>query len=350
MVVPFYKYKTYRIMPRNPILKPDQLSHITRLLAHESLESAATLLGVSKETLSKYLQKYHWTPTRFASYFSYIVDPDRKPRSRRKKPVADEDPPKQRRVRQPIDWSEYPWAEGEPAARLEMLRQHLSGIGLTVSQMFELTGIDRGYWRQFIAEGWVHVDHLAGRTRIPFSEVPRLAVEHPELLPYAQFRAPVKELFGLTELPPPPRFKLITCRSRHIVTRVVKLAARAERPAMAYEVKSCADFGDVRYWAPLLSSPACPRCGVRTTKVSEDGLYTDSPGEDESARNAMASKIGLRWVAGTFQTPAGVAMDLPTVRAYVDMISLDDSRERERRMRLIQEIRDYRPEDASQIL
>jgi hypothetical protein len=330
-------------MPRNPILKPDQLSHITRLLAHESLEGASKLLGVSKETLTKYLQKYHWTPKRFASYFSFIVAPQKQQRPKRTRGAEEGKPEVKRRLRQPIDWSGYSWAAGEQAARLAMLRQHLSGTGLTATQMFELTGIDRGYWRQFVTEGWVQVDHLAGRYRIPFSEIARLAVEHPELLSYAKFREPVKELFGLTDLPPAPAFKLITCHSKHIVSRVVELPARRERQAMSYEVQSCEDFGDVRFWAPLLSSPACPRCGVRTTRVSEDGLYTDSPGEDESARNALASKIGLRWREGTFRTPAGAPMDLAAVQAYVDKISLDDSRERERRVRLIQEIENYRP-------
>jgi hypothetical protein len=311
-------------MARIPILKHGQLADIVRLLEHEPLESTAKLLGVSKTTLVKYLRKHRepnddWTPSQHAGLLNALLSST---------------------VDKVLE--SYRWTMEELETRLRMLRQHLTVAGLTLSQVAQLTHIDRSYWRRYIADGWVCAEQSPGRNRIPITEIGRLANEHPELFPYKDLSLPVQELFALQAVERPLRYKLVVCRSTSIESKVVDVEADQGRPAVALEILSCADLGGVRFWAEIYSIPTCPRCGVRTSRLSEDGVYSDAAGDVDEVKNAMASKIGLRWRAGGFETPAGVVLSEEDVSAHVRQVTKGNNRERDRKFQLIEDIKRYK--------
>jgi hypothetical protein len=55
----------------------------------------------------------------------------------------------------------------------------------------------------------------------------------------------------------------------------------------------------------------------------------------------MAGKIGLRWRDGQFETPAGQVLNGAGLERYIERLVQRNSRERERKLKLVDDIERY---------
>lgn len=328
-------------MPRPAILTKEQLDDVVRLLQHEPFESAAQQLSISPEALTKYLHRHlfaddDWTQSKYTSFFTYFVNPNKKPaKAKGADGTKKEAKPK-------WQWSKYPWSPGERNMRIVALRQRLLASGLNFEQLYEVTQVGREYWRQFVAAGLVKSEYILGRMRVPFAEVARLVREHPEVFDYMKLPEHLKEFFGFDDVGAPPRYKLITCRSTHIDTKVLLIPGKDGKPDIKFDVQSCQDLGGVWFWTGMYRIPTCPRCGLRATRISEEIKYSNKPGGEDEVRNALATKIGLRWKDGGFLAPDGKALSEEELVDYITQMTLGHSRERDRKLQLVANIKRYK--------
>ena len=125
---------------------------------------------------------------------------------------------------------------------------------------------------------------------------------------------------------------MVTCRSTSIESRVIDILASSDGPRISYKVESCEAIGGVDLWAPLYTIATCPRCGLRVSRFSEKQRYADEPGDSAPVKDAMASKVGLRWRCGTFETSDGQVLDQRALERHITRIAQRNSRERDRKL------------------
>ncbi len=198
------------------------------------------------------------------------------------------------------------------------------GPDLTIHDLESLLRLDHRYWHEFIAKGWLKAWHRKRQGKV--SPITRVSVEslhaflrdHPDAVDYRQAGAYARGILQLAKLPDPPRYKQVRCDSASF-TDMVKptpngLTMHAEHvrlteTAHRYTLKSCADAGGFRFFAPIYeTSPNCPRCGCIVSRFAPEGVYADDA--DETASLAMlADKLGLRFEHGEFLSADGRKLD-----------------------------------------
>jgi hypothetical protein len=124
-----------------------------------------------------------------------------------------------------------------------------------------LTGVDPRDWRDFIRRGWLQAQQRQpdAQTRHPTyvtdDAVRALLQVHPEIYDYGRASDDARQALALGQLPTPPRFKLVTCRSR-----------------------TCSRHAGTTFWAGIYEAPNCPRCGRLTSRLSETAQYRSELG------------------------------------------------------------------------
>lgn len=313
-------------MPRSRLLTEEHLPELRRALETQTLASLATTYGVSLSTMGAFLREHGvlpqydgWRPERYERLLTAAVQ--------------------QSTVAETAALLATNTAEVQ--VRLRQLIEMIKTSGFTLAQLAIVTGVHRIYWRQYISEGWLGTAAGSRSMRVPISELQGALRARPELFDYRAVPAALAGQFGLLELPDPLPYKLVTCHSGAIGARLVDVHAEDGGQALRFEVKSCGDLGGLDLWAPTYSIPTCPRCGLRVTRFSEKGCYADKPGDSSQVRNAMAGKIGLRWRDGQFETPAGQVLNGAGLERYIERLVQRNSRERERKLKLVDDIERY---------
>lgn len=314
-------------MPRSHLLTEQHLPELRKALESQTLTALAASYGVSLSTMGPFLRKHGvlpeydgWRPERYDRLLVAAA---------RQASVAE-------------TAALLGTNTAEVQARLKQLLNLIKEQGFMLSQLATVTSVDRAYWRQYIAEGWLGTAKGARATRVPVPELVSAALTRPELFDYGAIAQQIAEPLGLRSLPAAARFKLVTCRSGSIEARVVDLPADETGPRVQYEVASCGALGGVDLWAAMYVIPTCPRCGLRVSRFSEKRIYADMPGDSASVKDAMASKIGLRWREGHFETLAGERLGPEAVEQYVSRLAQRNSRDRERKLKLIDDIVQYK--------
>jgi len=314
-------------MPRSRLLTEEHLPELRRALETQTLGALSTSYGVSVSTMGTFLRKHGvlpeydgWRPERYERLLAAVM----------------------RQASVPETAALLATNTAEVPARLRKLIEVIKARGLTLSQLSIVTGVHRMYWRQYIAEGWLGTATGSRSMRVPIGELLGAVRAKPELFDYRAVPSSLAGPLGFAELPDPLPFKLVTCRSGSIGTRVVDIPADESTPAMHYEVKSCSDLGGLDVWAPLYAIPTCPRCGLRVSRFSEKGAYADQPGDSSQVRDAMAGKIGLRWRNGHFETLSGERLDASALERHIERLVQRNSRDRERKLKLVEDIEQYK--------
>lgn len=322
-------------MPRFHLLTEEHLSELRQALNTETLTALSARYGVSLSTMSVFLRKHGvlpeydgWRPERYDRLLAAVV---------KNASVAE--------MAALLGTN-----TSEVKTRFEHLVDIITKVGFTLSQLAVVTGVDRTYWRQYIREGWLTTSRTGRSERVPVEELSKAVGARPELFDYQAIPQQLAKPFGLANLPAPPLFKMVTCRSTSIESRVVDIAATPDNPSVSYKVESCEAIGGVDLWAPLYAIVTCPRCGLRVSRFSEKQRYADVPGDSTSVKNAMASKVGLRWKHGAFETLDGRALDRRAVDLYIAHVAQRNSRERDRKLKLIADIEQYNPGSSASIL
>jgi superfamily II DNA or RNA helicase len=179
----------------------------------------------------------------------------------------------------------------------------------SIRRLEELTGVDHRQWRYCLAQGWLRSSWEQPRNgatpilRVSVEALHDLLRRKPEVFDYRRASHAAISALRLNELPDPPRFKRLACRSESYAggARLSERAAGGpgeRRPE--FFLPSCEEIGGTRFWAPTYeSAAACPRCGCRVSRYSEGKgkLYSDL-GDDDAALAAVAAKLGLVWKDG----------------------------------------------------
>lgn len=313
-------------MPRSHLLTEEHLPELCRALETQTLAALSTKYGVSLSTMGAFLRKHGvlpqydgWRPERYERLLAA---------AKRQASVAE-------------TAALLATNTAEVQARLRQLVETIKARGLTLSQLAIVTGVHRIYWRQYIAEGWLGTTAGSRAMRVPVAELQEALRARPELFDYRAVPSPLAAPLGLASLPDPPPFKLVTCRSGSIGARLVDVEAEDGGQGVRFEVKSCGDLGGLDLWAPMYAIPTCPRCGLRVSRFSEKGRYANKPGDSSPVRDAMAGKIGLRWRDGHFETPAGQVLKSEALAHYIERLVQRNSRERDRKLKLVLDIEQY---------
>lgn len=313
-------------MPRTSLLTEQHLPELRQALESQTLTALAARYGVSLSTMGVFLRKHGvlpeydgWHPERYERLLAAVV---------RQASIAE-------------SAALLGTNTAEVRARLKQLLSSMKAQGITLSQLAIVSGVDRAYWRQYIADGWLGSAKGARATRVPASELVQAALGRPELFEYGAIVPQIAEPLGLRKLPAAPRFKLVTCRSSAVEARVVHLPAGDDGPSINFNVVSCRALGGVDLWAPMYVIPTCPRCGLRVSRFSEKGVYAGLPGDSAPVKDAMASKVGLRWRDGHFETLGGEHLGHEAIEQYVSRLAQRNSRDRRRKMKLIADIEQY---------
>jgi hypothetical protein len=195
--------------------------------------------------------------------------------------------------------------------RRKRLRIRDHSPGFTLPTLQRLTGIDRRQLGALIERGWLRVhrrprQNAAAIVHIPPAAFAALLRTHPEVYDYAHAAHATRVALGLHDLPPPPRFKQIICRSN----------ARNSR-----RMGTCAQSGGTAFFAALYDrAPHCPRCGCKTTHLSETGVFTNEDLTERACIDAVAGKLGLRWDGACLRSKTGEpVVDADLLRYVFDM-------------------------------
>lgn len=322
-------------MPRSHLLTEDHLPELQQALNANTLTALSASYGVSISTMSSFLRKHGllpqyngWRPERYDRLLAAAA---------RGASIAE--------MAALVATNTF-----EAKTRFAQLLETIKGTGFTMTQLAIVTGIDRAYWRQYIRDGWITVSRAGRSGRVPATELVRAAEARPELFNYRAVPPELSKPFGLLALRKPRRFKMVTCRSSSIEARHVDIPADADGPRIRFKVESCEAIGGLDLWTPLYDITTCPRCGLRVSRFSEKQTYADTPGDSAPVKDAMASKIGLRWRDGHFESARGRALAQHEVEHYVARIAQRNSRDRERKMKLIADIEHYQVVADPQIL
>lgn len=314
-------------MPRSLLLTEEHLPELRKALETQTLAALSTQYGVSLSTMGTFLRKHGvlpeydgWRPERYERLLVAVM---------RQASVAE-------------TAALLATNTAEVKARLRQLTEVIKARGFTLSQLSIVTGVHRMYWRQYIAEGWLGTAAGSRSMRVPVADLLDAVRARPELFDYRAVPSSLAGPLGFAELPDPLPFKLVTCRSGSIGARLVNIPAEESAPAVQYEVKSCGALGGLDLWAALYSTPTCPRCGLRVSRFSEKGAYAEQPGDSSHVRDAMAGKIGLRWKDGYFETFSGARLDADALGRYIERLAQRNSRDRERKLKLVEDIEQYK--------
>lgn len=314
-------------MPCIHLLTEAHLPELSRALTTQTLTSLSASYGVSLSTLSTFLRKHGvlpeydgWRPARYDRLLAAAA---------RDAGVAE--------MAAMVGTNTV-----DAMARLEQLLNMISKVGFTLSQLTVVTGVDRTYWRLYVQDGWLETTKVGRSERVRVTEVVKAVRARPELFDFLAVPQSLARPFGLMDLPVPPMFKMVTCRSTSIEARVIDIPASAAGPRIVYNVESCEAIGGVDLWVPLYAIATCPRCGLRVSRFSEKQIYADLPGDSAPVKNAMASKVGLRWRKGTFSTLDGQELDRQAIKLYIARVVQRNSRERARKLKLIADIDQYK--------
>jgi len=238
-------------------------------------------------------------------------------------------------------WGRVP--TDEIAARLECtvcsasLRKKRLGISTrdfndwTITDLERLTRIDHRAWNLFVERKWLQVwfqprTGASPVTRISIDSLHSFLRAHPDVFDYGRASAYVRGVLELNNLPPPPRFKRLLCRSKvwtdgerdtPIGPKVHHGNVQLQSLRHQFSMDNCDTAGGTSFWSPIYEmSPSCPRCGCKVSRFS-DGIYTDDdPGEGDTL-NAIASKLGLAWRDGVFVDATGQAIQDELLLRYV---------------------------------
>ncbi len=198
------------------------------------------------------------------------------------------------------------------------------GPDLTIHDLESLLRLDHRYWQEFITKGWLKAWHRKRQgkaspiTRVSVESLHAFLRDHPDAVDYRNAGAYACGILQLAKLPDPPRYKQVRCDSASFTDMVkptpngVSMHAEHVRlieTAHHYTLKSCADEGGFRFFAPIYEvSPKCPRCGCIVSRFAPEGVYSDEA--DETASLAMlADKLGLRFEHGEFLSADGQPLD-----------------------------------------
>lgn len=320
-------------MARNHLLTEEHLT--TLRLDSQTLTALSASYGVSLSTMSAFLRKHGvlpaydgWRPERYDRLLAAAA---------RDAGVAE--------MAALVGTN-----TAEVKVRLAQMLDMIDKLGFTLSQLAIVTGVDRTYWRQYIQEGWLETARVGRSERVPIAELVKAAGARPELFDYLAVPLTLARPFGLQDIPAPPLFKMVTCRSTSIESRVVDIPAAQDGPSITYKVESCEVIGGLDLWVPLYAIATCPRCGLRVSRFSEKKRYADVPGDSVQVKNAMASKVGLRWKHGGFETLDGHALDRQAAEKHITRIAQRNSRELDRKLKLIADIEQYNAGRSASIL
>ena len=242
-------------------------------------------------------------------------------------------------TREEDDWIRENWHKRSPeevAKRLGRsvvsvtIRKKRLGIGrydgpdLSIHDLQDALHLDHRYWLDFIRKGWLKAWHrkrqgnVSPITRVSVESLHAFLRDHPDVVDYRNAGAYARGILQLAKLPDPPRYKQVRCDSSSF-TDMVKptpngMTMHAEHvrlieTAHHYTMKSCADEGGFRFFAPIYEvSPKCPRCGCIVSRFAPEGVYSDEA--DETTSLAMlADKLGLRFEDGDFLSADGRKLD-----------------------------------------
>eukprot|EP01133_Synstelium_polycarpum_P021262 gene21262-25541_t len=313
-------------MPRYPLLTEAHLPHLKMALTSQTMSALSVTYGVSLSTIGNFLRRHGvlpkydgWRSERYDRMLAATI-------SR-------------------VSIGEVAAISGTNTAEVQLrLRELIDSIkaaGFTLQQLAILTGIDRVYWRDYIGAGWLRRPKAGRIARVPVEDLLNAVRGRPELFEYRNVPELIARALGVFDLPDPPSFKMVTCRSLSIEARIVDIPAGDEGPRIKFGIQSCGALGGVDLWVPTYAIATCPRCGLRVSRLSEKQVYAKSPGDSAHVKNAMASKIGLSWKSGRFESMHGQVMDRQALSGYVSRISLRNTRDRERRLKLIEDIERY---------
>jgi hypothetical protein len=208
------------------------------------------------------------------------------------------------------------------AARLGISTRNLEDF--SIKELESLTKVNHRQWHFCRSQGWLTGAWEQPRTGAP--PVVRVSVEalhdllrrKPEVFDYRRANKAAARALRLNDLPDPPRFKRLTCRSDAYADGIKPAAVGqkwshgsvlVERRTYKYSLLSCDALGGTRFWASTYASDAsCPRCGCRVSRYSEgEGEYSDVDCEDDSLA-AVAGKLGLIWRDGALFDENGVRL------------------------------------------
>lgn len=184
---------------------------------------------------------------------------------------------------------------------------------LAVIDLERLTGVDHRAWARFIEDGWVKVWEQPRRNAVPvrrvrLKDLKKFFTEHPEVFDYLHTSVEVADKLELADLPEPPKYKLVTCRSNSFGDRVFERAntgpyGRADHGILVQQystdLASCDKTGGVDFWVPLYARDiSCPRCGCKVSRFSEKACFSVDEPDNSGVLNAIAGKIGLGYEDG----------------------------------------------------
>jgi hypothetical protein len=181
------------------------------------------------------------------------------------------------------------------------------GDELTLRSLQRATGLAGRRWREVIEHGWLQVRLRVRRSGakpvgcVTVDGVRSLLKRHPEVLDYRLLRAAVRSRLELDSLPEPPRYKRLLCTAASSVN-AAPAGTRDDAgggegllsPAVSRNVRpSCAQIGGTAFWAPIYTTPTCPRCGGAVSAYSPDGVYADA-----LPKRGMDRAVGRTAIAG----------------------------------------------------
>lgn len=194
---------------------------------------------------------------------------------------------------------------------------------LTVHDLQDLTKIDHRLWQRFMEAGWLKYweqprKNASPAQRVSVDNLKAFFTAHPEVFDYRNAGMAVRGVLELDDLPDPPKYKRVTCRSNSFQDRTVQQCSpgpygRGSREkheqSYSFELESCDAIGGVDVWVPIYENgTTCPRCGCKISRFSEKVLYSDDAPDESDVLNVVAAKLGLSYKDGRFVDGDGKAL------------------------------------------
>ncbi|TXG96141.1 MAG: hypothetical protein E6R08_10230 [Nevskiaceae bacterium] len=204
-------------------------------------------------------------------------------------------------------------------------------LGYNIREIESLTKIDHRAWMDFVDAGELKAVTLSAFdsdrvTRvISVESLHAFLRQRPEFLDASKMDLSARAALELFNLPEPPKFKRVICRSAANQREVMNACTAGpyhhgelthRQVAVRRAAVSCAD-SPFSFWAPIFETyPICPRCGCHVTRFSEERVYLNhDPGDDEVMK-IIASKINLAYIDGKIVDPAGNEVSEQEMLAY----------------------------------
>ena len=193
-------------------------------------------------------------------------------------------------------------------------------VDMTVRDIEAATRIDHRHWQHFMEIGWLKYWEQPRRNtspaqRVKLEDLQAFFAAHPEVFNYRAAGKKLQESLGLKDLPEPPKYKLVTCRSNNWTSREVNACSpgpygRGNREKVKtqynYTMDSCDKIGGVDLWVPTYEKDiTCPRCGCKVSRFSEKTQYSNEAPDEGHLLNVIAGKLGLTYADGRFHDEKG---------------------------------------------